>query len=53
MKVTTIMTTADMAMREDPEYLKYQKDFRKILMNSKMLLLERGLNFYIEIWVEM
>ena len=29
MKVTTIMTTADMAMREDPEYCKISKRFQK------------------------
>ena len=37
MKVTTIMTTADMAMREDPEYCKISKRFQENLMNSKML----------------
>ena len=50
-KVTTIMTTADMAMRRS-RTRKISKRFQENLKNFKMLLRELGLNYYTEIWVQ-
>jgi catalase (peroxidase I) len=51
-RVPTMMTTADIALREDPEYKKISKHFMKIQKNLQMPLLRPGLNYYIEIWVQ-
>ena len=50
-RVPTMMTTADMAMREDPEYRKISERFHKKTRTVfKMLLLVLGLNFSTVIW---
>ena len=48
-RVPTMMTTADMAMREDPEYFKISERLAKILKNLPISLLELGLSCFIEI----
>ena len=51
-KVPTMMTTADMALREDPEYRKISKRFQKTQKNLPMHLQMLGSNSCIEIWVQ-
>jgi catalase-peroxidase len=50
-KVTTMMTTADMAMIKDPAG-KFQKNSIMILNILVKFLLVRGLSFYTVIWVQ-
>ena len=49
-KVPTMMTTADMALKEIQHIEKFQKDIIKIQMNFLINLQGPGLNYYIEIW---
>ena len=49
-KVTTIMTTADMALKEDPEYNKISKRFHDNPEEFADMFAKAGLNYFIEIW---
>ena len=47
-RVPTMMTTADMAMREDPEYSKISKRFHKTQKSLRISLQEHGLSCFTE-----
>ena len=51
-KVTTIMLTSDLALKEDPEYRKVSLHFKDNPEEFADALQEHGLNFFIEIWVQ-